>query len=83
MENQSQKIIFRGDKETSSLIAAGKKAAQKAIRENRVLGLTFTYTKGNKVFKEQSNGKVVFVKSILSRKQLHIKKGTILYVKSK
>ncbi|WP_395054261.1 hypothetical protein [Flavobacterium sp.] len=83
MENQSQKIIFRGDKETLSLIAAGKKAAQKAIRENRVLGLTFTYTKGNKVFKEQSNGEVVFVKSILSRKQLHIKKGTILYVKSK
>ncbi len=83
MENKSQKVIFRGDKETSSLIAAGKKAAQKAIRENRVLGLTFTYTKGNKVFKEQSNGDVVFVKSILSRRQLNIKKGTILYVKSK
>ncbi len=83
MENQNKKITFRSIKETSSLIAAGKKAAQKAIRENRILGLSFTFTKGNKVFRQESNGEVVFEKSIAERKLLNIKKGAILYAKSK
>jgi|688.fasta_scaffold160330_2 hypothetical protein len=83
MESLNKKIVFRSEKETSSLINAGKKAAQKAIRENRVLGLTFSFTKGNKVFKEQANGEIVFVKPIAERKSLNIKKGTILYAKSK
>jgi hypothetical protein len=83
MKSLNKKIVFRSEKETSSLIIAGKKAAQKAIRENRVLGLTFSFTKGNKVFKEQANGEKVFVKSMAERKSLNIKKGTILYAKSK
>lgn len=83
MENQNKKNIFRSVKETSNLILAGKKAAQKAIRENRILGLSFTYTKGNKVFRQESNGEIVFVKPIPARKSLNIKIGTILYAKSK
>lgn len=83
MKSLNKKIVFRSEKETSSLIIAGKKAAQKAIRENRVLGLTFSFTKGNKVFKEQANGEKVFVKPMAERKSLNIKKGTILYAKSK
>jgi hypothetical protein len=83
MNTQNRKVVFRSDKETSSLVAAGKKAAQKAIRENRILGLSFSFTKGNKVLKEQGNGEVVFVKLIPERKSLSIKKGTILYAKSK
>jgi hypothetical protein len=80
---ESKKIIFRGVKETSKLIAAGKKAAQKAIRENKILGLSFTFTKGDKVYRQEGNGNVVFVKPIAPRKPLNIKKGTILYAKSK
>ncbi len=83
MNTQNRKVVFRSEKETPSLVAAGKKAAQNAIRENRILGLTFSFTKGNKVYKEQGNGEVVFVKPIAKRKSLNIKKGTILYVKSK
>jgi hypothetical protein len=83
MESQNKKITFRNIKETTNLINAGKKAAQKAIRENRVLGLSFTFTKGNKVYREQSNGEVVFVKPIARRPSLNIKKGTILYAKPK
>jgi hypothetical protein len=79
----SKKIIFRGVKETPVLIAAGKKAAQKAIRENKILGLSFTFTKGDKVYRQEGNGDVVFVKPIAARKPLNIKKGTILYAKSK
>jgi len=83
MENPNKKITFRSVKETANLIAAGKKAAQKAIRENRVLGLSFTFTKGNKVYQDKGNGEIVFVKPIAERKSLNIKKGTILYAKSK
>lgn len=83
MESQNNKISFKNDKETAELIKAGKKAAQKAIRENRVLGLSFTYTQGNKVLREQGNGEIVFVKPIAVRKSLNIKKGAILYVKEK
>lgn len=83
LKMESKKIIFRGVKETSSLIAAGKKAAQKAIRENKVLGLSFTFTKGDKVYRQEGNGDIVFVKPIEARKPLNIKKGTILYAKSK
>jgi hypothetical protein len=35
------------------------------------------------VLKEQGNGEVVFVKLIPERKSMNIKKGTILYAKSK
>ncbi|WP_310558322.1 hypothetical protein [Flavobacterium sp.] len=83
MEIQNKKISFRSVKETSSLILAGKKAAQKAIRENTVLGLSFTFTKGNKVYRQEGNGAVIFVKPIAARKPLNIKKGTILYAKAK
>ena len=83
MESQNNKISFKNDKETAELIKAGKKAAQKAIRENRVLGLSFTYTQGNEVLREQGNGEIVFVKPIAVRKSLNIKKGDILYVKEK
>lgn len=82
MKTQNKKVVFRREKETSALISAGKKAAQKAIRENRILGLSFSFTKGNKVYRENENGEVVFVKSIAERKTLNIKKGTILYAKS-
>lgn len=83
MESQNKKITFRSNKETAGLITAGKKAAQKAIRENRILGLSFTFTKGDKVFRENGNGQIVFVKPIAERKALNIKKGAILYAKSK
>ena len=84
MESQDKKIAFRGSaKERAMLITSGKKAAIKAIRENRILGLSFTFTEGNKVFKELSNGEVVFIKPIAARKVLNIKKGAILYAKSK
>ena len=83
MKTPNRKVVFRSVKETSSLILAGKKAAQKAIRENTVLGLSFTFTKGNKVFRQESNGKIVFEKPIPARKPLNIKTGTILYAKSK
>jgi hypothetical protein len=83
MESQNRKLVFRSEKETSSLITAGKRAAQKAIRENRILGLSFSYTKGNKVYKELGNGEVVYVKPMAERKSLNIKKGTILYAKTK
>lgn len=83
MESQNKKVTFRSIKETSSLILAGKKAAKKAIRENKILGLSFTFTKGNKVFRQESNGEIVFVKPIPERKLLNIKTGTILYAKSK
>lgn len=83
MKALHKKVVFRSVKETSSLVAAGKKAAQKAIRENRILGLSFSFTEGNKVYKEQGNGEVVFVKPMAERKSLNIKKGTILYAKSK
>ena len=83
MESQNKKVTFSSVKETSSLIVAGRKAAQKAIRENRILGLSFTFTKGNKVYREEGSGEVVFVKPIAARKSLNIKRGTILYVKSK
>jgi hypothetical protein len=83
MESQNKKTAFKSNKETASLIVAGKKAAQKAIRENRVLGLSFTYTQGNEVLREQGNGEIVFVKPITARKSLNIKKGVILYVNEK
>ena len=83
-EKQDKKIIFRSDaKEVSNLILAGKQAVAKAIRENRALGLSFTYTRGNKVVRENANGDIENLKSIPLRSSLKIKKGTILYVKSK
>ena len=83
MESENKKTHFRGTNEAAHLISAGKKAAQKAIRENRVLGLSFTFTKGNKIYQDKGNGEIVFVKPIAERKSLNIKKGTILYAKSK
>lgn len=83
-EKQNKKIVFRSDtKEVSNLILAGKQAVAKAIRENRALGLSFTYTKGNKVVRESANGDIENLKNIPLRSSLKIKKGTILYVKSK
>jgi hypothetical protein len=83
-EKQNKKIVFRSDtKEVSNLILAGKQAVAKAIRENRALGLSFTYTRGNKVVRENANGDIENLKNIPLRSSLKIKKGTILYVKSK
>ena len=67
----------------SNLILAGKQAATDAIRENRALGLAFTYTKGNKVVRENANGEIENLESKPLRSSLKIKKGTILYVQSK
>lgn len=53
-EKKDKKIVFRSNaKEVSNLILAGKQAVADAIRENRSLGLSFTYTKGNKVVSEK------------------------------
>ncbi|MBG6062645.1 hypothetical protein IWX83_002445 [Flavobacterium sp. CG_9.1] len=83
-EKLDKKIVFRSDtKEVSNLILAGKQAVAKAIRENRALGLSFTYTRGNKVVRENANGDIENLKIIPLRSSLKIKKGTILYVKSK
>ncbi|MFA9190187.1 hypothetical protein AAGV28_02285 [Flavobacterium sp. FZUC8N2.13] len=83
-EKQTKKIVFRSNaKEVSNLILAGKQAAINAIRENRALGLAFTYTKGNKVVRENANGEIENLDRKPLRSSLKIKKGTILYVKSK
>lgn len=82
-EKHTKKIVFRSNaKEVSNLILAGKQAATNAIRENRALGLAFTYTKGNKVVRENANGEIENLESKPLRSSLKIKKGTILYVKS-
>lgn len=62
---------------------AVKQAATDAIRENRALGLAFTYTKGNKVVRENANGEIENLESKPLRSSLKIKKGTILYIKSR
>jgi hypothetical protein len=83
-EKQTKKIVFRSNaKEVSNLILAAKQAATNAIRENRALGLAFTYTKGTKVVRENANGEIENLESKPLRSSLKIKKGTILYVKSK
>ena len=58
----------------SNLILAGKQAATDAIRENRALGLAFTYTKGNKVVRENANGEIENLESKPLRSTLKIKK---------
>ena len=65
------------------MILPGKQAVAKAIRENRALGLSFIYTRGNKVVRENANGDIENLKNIPLQSSLKIKKGTILYVKSK
>lgn len=83
-EEKAKKIVFRSNaKEVANLIVAGKQAAANAIRENRALGLSFTYTKGNTVVRENANGDIENLNSKPLRSSLKIKKGTILYVKSK
>ncbi len=83
-EKKAKKIVFRSNaKEVANLIVAGKQAAANAIRENRALGLSFTYTKGNTVVRENANGDIENLNSKPLRSSLKIKKGTILYVKSK
>lgn len=83
-EKQIKKIVFRSNaKEVANLILAGKQAAANAIRENRALGLSFTYTKGNTVVRENANGEIENLNTKPLRSSLKIKKGTILYVKSK
>jgi hypothetical protein len=83
-EKKTKKIVFRSNaKEVSNLIVAGKKAALNAIRENKALGLSFTYNNGNKVVSERTNGEILELKTIPLRSSLKIKKGTILYIKSK
>ena len=83
LKSKDEKSVFTSKKNISILIEAGKKAAQKAIIENRILGLSFYFNKGNKVYKEHGNGDIIFVKTIAERVSLNIKKGTILYAKSK
>jgi hypothetical protein len=83
-EKKTKKIVFRSNaKEVSNLIVAGKKAALNAIRENKALGLSFTYNNGNKVVSERADGEILELNTIPLRSSLKIKKGTILYVKSK
>lgn len=83
-KKQDKKIVFRSNaREVSNLILAGKQAVAFAIRENRALGLSFIYTKGNVVVREKANGEIEIVKNIPLRSSLKIKKGTVLYVKSK
>lgn len=83
MKKKTDVDIFTSKKDIAILTKYGKKAVKEAIRINRILGLSFSFTKGNKVFRVQENGEVVFVKQIAERKSLNIKKGAILYVKSK
>lgn len=83
-KKKSEKIVFRSNaKEVSNLIVAGKKAALNAIRENKALGLSFTYNNGDKVVSESANGEIHELNTKPLRSSLKIKKGTILYVKSK
>ena len=84
VKRQHKKIIFRSNaREVSNLILAGKQAVAFAIRENKALGLSFMYTKGNTVVREMPNGEFEVIKKKPLRSSLKIKKGTVLYVKSK
>jgi len=84
MKTQSKKIVFRSTKETSILIAAGKRAAQKAIRENKALGLGIISTKNNQIIKHNVDGSIEVITTLHTpvKSSLKIKKGTILYAKS-
>lgn len=84
MASPTKKILFRSSKETAILIAAGKKAAQRAIRENRALGLGMIKTKNNTIVKQNVDGTIEFIATIQTplKSALKIKKGTILYAKS-
>lgn len=85
MELQNKKIVFRSNsKETSALIAAGKKSAQKAIRENKALDLPIVTTKKNQLIRVNNDGSIEVVVDVLNplRSTLKIKKGTILYAKT-
>ncbi len=84
MEKPTRKIQFRASKETATLIVAGKKAAQKAIRENRALGLGVIKTKNNNIIKQNVDGSTEVVATIQTplKSTLKIKKGTILYAKT-
>lgn len=83
MNTTNKKVIFRSTKETSILITAGKKAAQKAIRENKALGLGVISTKNNKIIKQNADGSTEVIATIHApvKSSLKIKKGTILYAK--
>ena len=83
MKTINKKVIFRSTKETSILITAGKKAAQKAIRENKALGLGVLSTKKNKIIKQNADGSTEIIATIHTpvKSSLKIKKGTILYAK--
>ena len=63
-----KKSIFTNKKDIKILIKAGKKAAKEAIQENIDLGLKSSFEKN---------------RNSLIKSNLKIKKGTILYVKSK
>jgi hypothetical protein len=84
MKTTNNKVIFRSTKESSILITAGKKAAQRAIRENKALGLGVFSTKNNKIIKQNPDGSSEIIATIHTpvKSKLKIKKGTILYAKS-
>jgi hypothetical protein len=83
MKTTNNKVIFRSTKESSILITAGKKAAQRAIRENKALGLGVFSTKNNKIIKQNPDGSSEIIATIHTpvKSKLKIKKGTILYAK--
>lgn len=84
MENSKKKFIFRSGKETSTLIAAGKRAGSKAIRENKALGLGSIQTKQNQIIKQNNDGTFEIIVTVQTplKSTLQIKKGSILYAKS-
>jgi len=81
MTFMTKKLILKEREQLKKIV---KKASERAIRENKALGLPTTYLEDGKIIKEYANG----TKEVLRVKEKEqgsttIKKGTILHVKKK
>jgi hypothetical protein len=81
MTFMSKKLV---DIDREQLKTSLKSASERAIRENKALGLPITYLEDGKIIKEHADGskEIIRVKE-KSPLTSTIKKGTILHVKRK
>jgi hypothetical protein len=81
MTFMTKKLILTEREQLKKIV---KKASERAIRENKALGLPITYLEDGKIIKEYANGtkEVLRVKEKVQGSPT-IKKGTILHVKKK
>ena len=80
------KTVFRPDnRQTASLVQAGREGAAQAIRASRALGLPITYLQNGSLYKEFPDGTKEILKKApvksTSKKASQLKKGMILYAK--